>query len=492
MKYFVQIAFLFIMVGAFGCEDAHEHEHEHEHEYDEDYDTQYFELRRSGQWKPPVSIENRAKTFSIRRKGAGKWYSDKRSCSASRDYTPATKSLRDMMRRRFPQIISADGYSCRHINGNSRSTSVHATGRAIDLHFRLDRGSADNDLGDPAANYLLEHAQELGVQTIIWDRGIWMSNKARSGVRYYSGAHAHHDHIHVELTPTAKVNPTVSDSCTDKIKASGSIIDNTSNCFKAFGKQKYWRKANNGYGGTLIWTNAFHSSAPSNWAKWNLNFEKAGPYTVYYHSNSRYAKYDSTQYRIRGNKQEESVYVDQSAGGDGWEELGTFDFAKGADQWVSLYDNSSIAIEKNQHIVADAIRVVPGSIKGGIRITLKWLEATDSDIHVITPFGNEISPDIDGKIAADGGRLIKDECYSGACFSETRDASNPHLEIVEWNSDNLIEGEFEVWAENFNGKSTAKIEISFLYPDGKEEIRKDTLGGNRGDESQHFIFTYKK
>ncbi|MEZ4464481.1 MAG: hypothetical protein R3F43_08225 [bacterium] len=68
-----------------------------------------------------------------------------------------------------------EGYACRQIRGSS-GMSVHGTGRALDIFVPLSGGAADNDLGDPIANWLVEHA-EIGVQ-LIWDRTIWSGSRS--------------------------------------------------------------------------------------------------------------------------------------------------------------------------------------------------------------------------------------------------------------------------------------------------------------------------
>ncbi len=80
----------------------------------------------------------------------------------------------------------------------------HQAGYAIDFEVpRGHRAQQDPAWGGQIANYLLEHANELGVQTIIWGRRIWVSTP--NGPRFgdYTGALDHYDHVHVELTPSA-------------------------------------------------------------------------------------------------------------------------------------------------------------------------------------------------------------------------------------------------------------------------------------------------
>lgn len=402
------------------------------------------------------------------------------------------RKLKTWLESNYPQISRTGGYSCRHIVGDRRYTSVHATGRALDIHIRRYRRKADNDKGDPIANYLLSHAQELGIQTIIWDQSIWTSSRAVQGVRYYSGKNRHTDHLHIEITPNAPVR--TKSACTDTIKANGGTIDNTSACFETFGNQKYWRKENTGFGGTLIWTNATKSSAAQNWARWNLNVEKAGKYKVMYHSTSAFAKFNSTKYKVKSGNKKTEITIDQSAGGNGWEEIGTFDFVKGQGQWVTVADNSRGSVAKNQHIVADAIRLEPANSapsRGELKITLEWTAPTDLDIHVRTPNGKVISGDIADAQSADGGRLVKDACYKDACSGDAASASNPHQEIVSWQADRFVTGRYAVWAVNFDGAARAPFKIIFEYPDGRKEVKTATVSAQKRGASVQFNFYFK-
>lgn len=120
--------------------------------------------------------------------------------------TQGAIELGDFVRAQFPDLVNlrADGrgiqiYNCRKVRGGS-GLSVHATGRAVDIFIpTLRGGAADNSKGDVIANWLIENAQRIGVQMIIWDRTIWKaSGSPRS--RCYTGQHPHNDHVHVELS----------------------------------------------------------------------------------------------------------------------------------------------------------------------------------------------------------------------------------------------------------------------------------------------------
>ncbi len=113
---------------------------------------------------------------------------------------PGTRALGDFLVRQFSQISSYGGYSCRQNTGDLSRTSVHGTGRAIDIMIPMDHGDADNTAGDEIANWLVMHAEEIGVQYIIWDRTSWGAYRSVPKDQPYGGPNPHIDHIHAELT----------------------------------------------------------------------------------------------------------------------------------------------------------------------------------------------------------------------------------------------------------------------------------------------------
>lgn len=338
----------------------------------DEWQTQSHELAHAGGWNPPAGIVALADTFSIVNVQAGPWVGPS-GCGGQ--FLEGTRVFRDWIMDNWPQVESIGGYSCRAI-ANSSSMSVHATGRAVDIMIPTDPAqsrddSADNDLGDPLANYLLEHAEEFGIQSIIWDNKIWTSSRP-PGERFrtYTNTHKHHDHLHVELNPEGAalqtpwfdgpMGPPDLGPCGEPLGPEGGVIDNSDQCFEAYGPSQFWRTETGvGYSGSLRWTNAWRSDEPSNWARWRIDLAEAGRYRLEYHSVGQWAVYDSAQYRVRHAEIEEDVFIDLSAGDDGWQLIGEFDFAAGADQWVAIYDHSAVDIADNQHIIADAIRLVP-------------------------------------------------------------------------------------------------------------------------------------
>lgn len=352
---FVIILAAFVISGS-ACEDA----------LSPSTDSQKFEVKMDGPWVPPADLLAKAIEFDMTYVGAGPWVGTS-GCGGS--FSTGASFLKSWVEGNFSYVPIIGGYNCRKIAGTN-TMSVHATGRALDIHIPLDGGQADNDLGDPIANYLLEHADKMGVQLIIWDRWIW--SVGRSGAqrsRPYTGDHDHHDHIHMELTPEAsmKMAPWFSDptpvkgfECEGKIDIEGATIDNKSTCFQMFGSQKFWRTAAGGFSGDLRWTNAFKSDNPSNWARWNMNFSEGGQYKVFYYSVPEFAIFSSTRYVVKHDGKDEEFFIDQSASKEeGWQEIGTYTFAKGASQWVAVHDDSPVNVEEDQHVIADAIRILP-------------------------------------------------------------------------------------------------------------------------------------
>lgn len=141
------------------------------------------------------------------------------------------------------------------------------------------------------------------------------------------------------------------------IPASGGIVDNSDAAFEMFGPSTYWRTETQGYGGGLRWTNALvNTTTPSNWAWWQVDIAAEGDYLVEWYSTPAFAMYANTEYEIMADSTSHMVYIDQSAGSSGWNAIGTYHFAAGANQYIAIYDTGPAGIS-NQHIVADAIRL---------------------------------------------------------------------------------------------------------------------------------------
>lgn len=334
----------------------------------EDTAKQEAALSVDGPWVIPAETSAIGDMQYVPYTSAGPWVGES-GCGGS--LLGGTQVLREWLDEAFPQITHLGGYSCRHINGDSSQMSVHATGRALDIHIPLHGGEADNDLGDPVAAWLVEHAEEVGIQYLIWDRWTWSASRsAGSKDRAYGGAHPHHDHLHVELsvdggamrTPwfSGEMEPPAVASC-GVVPAAGGVIDDSDECFTAFGPATYWRTETMGHDGSLHWTNAFESDSPSNWARWYVELEEPGEYVVEVYLDPAFAAHQQTRYGILHGDETTELLVDQSAA-SGWLTLGTYRFEAGAGQHVSVHDNSPVAVAADQHVVADALRLTPAAM----------------------------------------------------------------------------------------------------------------------------------
>ncbi len=161
-----------------------------------------------GPWVIPFETLVVGARACVERTPAGPWHGP--SCSECADapgcsggLRPGAAMLGAWLLVHFRQIVRVEGYCCRDVCADppSGEMSVHGTGRAIDLRIPLVAGDADNGKGDPIAAWLVEHAETVGVQLLIWDGRIWDAGE-RPGARshLYRGRHAHKDHLHVELS----------------------------------------------------------------------------------------------------------------------------------------------------------------------------------------------------------------------------------------------------------------------------------------------------
>jgi MYXO-CTERM domain-containing protein len=336
----------------------------------EDVDKARHALSHPGPWDIPEDTIAIGDTQYVEYTGAGPWIG---SAGCSGGMTDGAEEVRGFLREAYPQISSIGGYSCRHINGDSSTTSVHATGRALDIMLPLHEGDADNDLGDPIGNWLIEHAEYIGIQLIIWDRWSWGAHRpVGEKERSYGGAHPHHDHLHVELSVEASGGGTdwfagprdLPDVQGCELPADG-IVDDAGECFAAYGPAEYWRTERAGHGGGLRWTNAFESDSPSNWARWRFKPAAPGDYEVAVYVEPGWGAFAETRYLVVHSGITSEVTVDQRAS-SGWVSLGVFPFAAEGAEHVSVYDDSPFDPGESRQIVADALRVRPAGGGGGL------------------------------------------------------------------------------------------------------------------------------
>ena len=104
-----------------------------------------------------------------------------------------TANLHQTLLLKYDQSLDFGIFNDRAARG-STAPSVHREGRAGDLGFP----GSGHVQGYAALRVLIDNAQDLGLQRIIWDRRLW--DAIWPNGRVYSGVNLHTDHIHYEQT----------------------------------------------------------------------------------------------------------------------------------------------------------------------------------------------------------------------------------------------------------------------------------------------------
>jgi len=156
-------------------------------------------------WNPPADIRAAGDRQYVAYTAAGAWAG---GANCGGGLRAGTREVGDFVKVTFAGVSGYGGYSCRPNTANTAQLSVHGSGRAIDIMIPLKSGDADNARGDQIANYLVQNAEAIGVQFIIWDRNDWGASRAAPKLRAYGGPHPHTDHLHVELSPAGAAKMT--------------------------------------------------------------------------------------------------------------------------------------------------------------------------------------------------------------------------------------------------------------------------------------------
>lgn len=144
---------------------------------------------------PPVALAGP----SVRYDDAPPWAPG--SCGGT--FSPGAAAVRNYVRQRWGMRVG--GYACRPNTANRAATSMHGTGRAIDIMIPAGQSA----VGDEIGSVLGANAAALGVQLIIWRRTLVnYSRPEATRARAYTGPNAHTDHLHVELNADAAARRT--------------------------------------------------------------------------------------------------------------------------------------------------------------------------------------------------------------------------------------------------------------------------------------------
>lgn len=111
---------------------------------------------------------------------------------------PAVKRFRDVVMTLFPGFSSGGmKRSPRREPIVGRVRDPHEEGRAIDFMTR------NPSVGDPLANWLVLHSNELGIQLVMWRGTEWSASSYLPKFERITG-NPHNDHIHMEFNDTVR------------------------------------------------------------------------------------------------------------------------------------------------------------------------------------------------------------------------------------------------------------------------------------------------
>ena len=122
-------------------------------------------------------------------------------CGCNYDYAtrptdgpaPGARRLADHFKSRFGGRTEI--YNNRNVRGSSKTLSLHAEGRAVDLY------AGGN--GRSAFDYAVSIACQNGIQEVIFNRRIWTKS---AGEHAYNGVNPHTDHVHIGLNRCGAAN----------------------------------------------------------------------------------------------------------------------------------------------------------------------------------------------------------------------------------------------------------------------------------------------
>ncbi|MEZ4452419.1 MAG: hypothetical protein R3B09_23340 [Nannocystaceae bacterium] len=89
--------------------------------------------------------------------------------------------------------------------------------------------------------------------------------------------------------------------------------------------------------------------------------------------------------------------------------------------------------------------------EGLFRVSLSWSVVSDFDLHVVTPYGNEVSY---ATPSNDAGYLDVDDCVYGVCT----DPSGVHVENIYFNA-MAVPGTYRVYVMNFDGAAPGQYTV---------------------------------
>ncbi|MCX5748134.1 MAG: hypothetical protein NT062_37215 [Proteobacteria bacterium] len=142
------------------------------------------------------------------------------------------------------------------------------------------------------------------------------------------------------------------------------VIDQRSGCYVAAGDPRYWRREPTGYADSSEWTMTTTAAAPANYAEWRIRANAAVTLHLDVHLDGGvHGKSTMAHYEIHHAGTVDTVTIDQTSG-TGFVPLGDFAFAGGADEYVTLGDNTGDPVASE--LLFDALRVVGETQPGDV------------------------------------------------------------------------------------------------------------------------------
>ena len=453
-----------------GVLDAH---YEGEEDAQEGMDTQDQPLTRTqllsrpGRYVPPASVVAAGRSQYVSYEGGPAWSPSR--CSGS--FRSGTRALAEHIVARFSGASYYQGYSCRANTASPSRMSIHGTGRAIDVFIPTYGGQADNDLGDPVANWLITNAEVLGIQYFIWDRTSWGAARSGDKHRRYTGPHPHHDHLHIELTSAAAGGnaPWFRDpnSATDT-PGGDPGANNNSPPFRDDGIQcnssTLGRRVDSGacvqmpyvkFGGRCNW------SVCNTRGQWVEQADPgACPGTSYNHDSCDASTQpepdpatESPCYsRTLGSHVASGSCVQVDYNPNSCQQCGWFMCRDGG--WVCTDAGACSADADYPH----ANCTQEGEeLVNRLTFKLKWSEETDLDLFVEEPSGDVISYRSNVRSTDDGLLHNNNSCRGSNCSN----LSKPFYEKAIWGelTEEITTGTYTFWVENYNGRTASSFEV---------------------------------
>ncbi len=262
-------------------------------------------------------------------------------------------------------IVYTGFYFWRDSVGGARRSSVGAVPRAVHDGGVPEHRRAVDRLGVLAVHVVRHRSTaSRAMSTPTAGMARWPSSRLHRHVGYHG--HVRRRDLRRWRVPISCPGTAVPARCSIRPAARSTTVTRASS---REGPTDFMRHVSTaGEGGDLIWTHTTDSATEANYGQWNLFLSEAGRYKVEAYTSAAFAQSTQASYVIHAGATDLTQVLDQTAA-DGWQTLGEFDFAAGADQWIHLGDNTGEPGAGNIQLVFDAVRSTrtgdPGSGSDG-------------------------------------------------------------------------------------------------------------------------------